>query len=124
AGLPNSALWRIPTAAALGASGLSIAIAIWGGEAPVLLIPLVIASLIALLFTSHRQDLRESTALHEALTDLLETHDLEALLSRLGDKVARQTKPDALWITLRTSDYSYEIALGPGLTRAQLHAGP
>src|SRR5205807_1929256 len=45
------ALWRIPTAAALGASGLSIAIAIWGGEAPVLLVPLVIASLIALLFT-------------------------------------------------------------------------
>src|SRR5207237_923406 len=77
------ALWRIPTAAALGASGLSIAIAIWGGEAPVLLVPLVIASLIALLFTSHRQDLREAAALHEALTDLLATHDLDDLLSRL-----------------------------------------
>src|SRR5437016_521991 len=118
------ALWRIPTAAALGASGLSIAIAIWGGEAPVLLIPLVIASLIALLFTSHRQDLRESTALHEALTDLLETHDLDALLSRLADKVARLTKPDALWITLRNSDDSYEIALERGLTPAQFHGGP
>ena len=124
AGLLNSALWRIPTAASLGASGLSIAIAIWGGEAPVLLIPLVIASLIALLFTSHRQDLRESTALHEALTDLLETHDLDALLSRLADKVARLTKPDTLWITLRNSDDSYQIALERGLTPAQLRGGP
>ena len=122
--LLTSAMWRIPIAAALGASGLSIAIAIWGGEAPVLLIPLVIASLIALLFTSHRQDLRESAALHEALTELLETHDLDALLSRLADKVARLTKPDMLWITLRNEDNAYEIALERGLTPAQLHSGP
>src|SRR5205807_2349778 len=118
------ALWRIPTAAALGASGLSIAIAIWGGEAPVLLVPLVIASLIALLFTSHRQDLREAAALHEALTDLLATHDLDDLLSRLADKVARLTKPDMLWITLRNSDDAYEIALERGLPPGQLHGVP
>ena len=115
--LAAGSMWRVPTAAVLGASGLTVALLFTAappqavGKTEHLLIPLLIGGLVALLYTSRRQQARECAAVSGAVVDLLGTPDLRELLDRLADKVDRLANPDMLWITLRGPDGAYEVAL-------------
>ncbi len=115
--LASGAKWQLPTTVILGGFGLSVSILFSEirtqtvGEVGYLLTALLAVSLIALLYTSRRQQASELTSLHSAVADLLQTLDLEEVLNLLADKVTRIAKPDMLWITLQRPDGGYEVAL-------------
>jgi diguanylate cyclase (GGDEF)-like protein len=126
--LAASAMWRLPTGIILGAFGLSASVLVSGiqvqsgNELGQVLTALLAVSLIALLYTSRRQQLSDLANLHSAVADLLQTLDLREVLKVLADKIERLANPDMLWITLRGGEGEYEVALArtPGVDPARL----
>jgi diguanylate cyclase (GGDEF)-like protein len=118
--LIGNAIIRFAVTAALGMSGLIIAMMFLGYPIDLagvyyVLIPGIVAAIALLLHTSRRQSTRQLVGVHEAMADLLQTLDLERLLDRLADRVQQITKPDMLWITLRSSDDTSEVVVARGI---------
>lgn len=120
--LAHSGVWQTSASAAFGAAGTSLALLLFGGltstEAEALAAPLI-GGVAALVLAVRRHAAQEAAAFSAAVGDLLGTLELEGILDRLADRVARIARPDAMWIALRAADGTYTIALARGLTAEQ-----
>jgi diguanylate cyclase (GGDEF)-like protein len=118
-----NAAWQIPLTTVAGGSGLAIAFLLAGtlpGQELQSFVPLLIGGLVVLLYMLHRQLARESTEIHGAVTDLLQTLDLTELLNRFADKVERLSTPDMVWIFLYGPDEAYHPVFTRGIDAAAL----
>jgi len=118
--LIGNAIIRFAVTAALGMSGLIIMLLYLGSPVDLpnvqyVLVPGIVAAIVLLLHASRRQATRQLVGVHEAMADLLQTLDLEELLNRLADRVQRITKPDMLWIILRSSDGTSKVVVARGI---------
>ncbi len=110
----NAALGALGVLAALVAFGtLSMPDVVWLGL-------LAIAALGALVMLSQYQAARESADLHEALTDLLKTLNVDEILTRFGEWAQLLADPDRIWIGLRAADAPYVIPFARGLEREEI----
>jgi diguanylate cyclase (GGDEF)-like protein len=115
--LTNAAL-QVPGTMVAGGSGLAIALLLAGilpQQDMGSFIPLLIGSLVVLLYMLNRQMVRESTNLHGAVIELLQTLDLDALLNLLADRVEGLAVPDMIGIFLRRPDEGYRATLTRGM---------
>jgi len=129
--LKGNAIIRFTTTAVLGVCGLVITLPFLEvvaepPEIQYVLIPAIIALIVLLLYGLRGQTNSDLVRVHRAVTDLLETLDLDELLSRLADGVEQITNPEMLWIVLRSPDDTYEVALArtPGIDPARLRPMP
>ncbi|HKV45533.1 MAG TPA: GAF domain-containing protein [bacterium] len=81
-------------------------------------VPVVFASIAALLVMFYRHALTEATKLRDAVADLLRAPNLEELLTQLANHVSRIAKSDLLWIVLRRPGMRPRVAAARG---AELH---
>jgi diguanylate cyclase (GGDEF)-like protein len=116
-------MWRLPNVVILGTFGLSISVPFIGvpvrasDELGNLLTIMLTVSLIALLYTSRRQQLHDLANLHTAIAEMLHSLELREVLNLLVDRVTRLARPDMVWVALRRDDGKFEVTLArmPGV---------
>ncbi|HLJ61546.1 MAG TPA: GAF domain-containing protein [bacterium] len=119
--LRANASWQVPISLVLGASGMAISLVTAGSlprsEAASLMM-LMIASFVLLVYSVRRQALSESADIRRAVSDLLQTLDLQELLGRLADRIQRLAAPDITCVVLYESGGAKRLALARGVDPA------
>ncbi|HYM69252.1 MAG TPA: GAF domain-containing protein [bacterium] len=119
--LRANASWQLPISLVLGASGMAISLVTTGSlprsEAASLMM-LMIASFVLLVYSVRRQALGESADIRHAVSDLLQTLDLQELLGRLADRLQRLAAPDITCVILYESGGVKRLALTRGVASA------